>query len=365
MSQLKVCTYNLEWMTSFFGARADAAWLANRVIPHSFPGKTIGSGSIRLSPVADIHGLCERIASGIRAIDPDVLFVEEGPPLQEQMELFVKTFLSDEYTVYRSNRTDQAVHGLVRKSLAGRVKPWLPIGKTPQSLWRNVPYYPWGKVAPEDREKHNLARYPLLLRAKLAPGQDLILGGVHTKSKFSKLKTKKQWDNRGSNPEPVLDALSSRQKLSAEVARLREVFTSIMSVGPAQASVMVVGDFNDGPFKDLMENEFLVKSILDELVGSFLDPNTYFKHAMEPAVLSSASTTRFADPLQGGNVVAELIDHIVVSPAIWSGLGAYRIKTGSCRVEEAAWQMGVVGDPDASRDNRPSDHKPVSIVLDW
>jgi hypothetical protein len=129
--------------------------------------------------------------------------------------------------------------------------------------------------------------------------------------------------------------------------------------------VAVVGDFNDGPFRDLMENEFLVKSILDELVGSFLDPNTYFKHAMDPAVLSSASTTRFSDPLQDGQIVGELIDHVVVSPAIWSGLGAYRVKPGSCQVEEAAWQMGVVGNPEASRDSRPSDHKPVSVVLEW
>lgn len=363
MSQLKVCTYNLEWMTSFFGARRDADWLANRVIPVSFPGKD--AGGIRLSPIADIHGLCQRIASGIQTIDPDVLFVEEGPPLQEQMELFVETFLGDEYVVHRSNRADQAVHALIRRSLADKVKPWLPQTSTPQSLWRNVPYYPWGKIAPEDRKQHSFARYPLLLRAKLAADQDLILGGLHTKSKFSLLKTKRQWEDRANNPEPVLDALNSRQKLSAEIARLREVLTSIVAAGPEQGSVIVVGDFNDGPFKDLMENEFLIKSILDELVGSFLDPNTYFKHAMEPAVLSSASTTRFADPLLGGQVVGELIDHMVVSPAIWSGLGAYKIKTGSCQVEEAAWQMGVVGDPDASRDNRPSDHKPVSIVLDW
>lgn len=363
MSQLKVCTYNLEWMTSFFGARKDADWLAEPVIPASFPGKN--TGGIKLSRISDVHGLCERIAAGIKAIDPDVLFIEEGPPLQEQMELFVQTFLDDEYTVYRSNRTDQAVHSLVRKSLSSQVKPWMPDGMSPQQLWRNIPYYPWGKIAAADRKKHNMARYPLLLRAKLVQGQDLILGGLHTKSKFSLLKTKKQWENRGTDPGPVLDALSSRQKLSAEVARLREVLTSIVAVGPEQASLMVVGDFNDGPFKDLMENEFLVKSILDELVGSFLDPNTYFKHAMEPAVLSSASTTRFSDPLEDGQLVQELIDHIVVSPAIWSGLGAYKVKPGSCQVEEAAWQMGVVGDPEASRDNRPSDHKPVSIVLDW
>jgi hypothetical protein len=291
--------------------------------------------------------------------------VEEGPPLQEQMALFVAAHLDDQYVSYRSNRADQAIHALVRKGIANDVKPWLPVDGTPQKLWRNVPFYPWGTIAAADRKSHSLARYPLLLRATLASGQDLILGGVHTKSKFSLLKTRRQWENRGVDPAPVLDALSSRQKLSAEIARLRSVLTSIAAAGPEQASVVVLGDFNDGPFKDLMEQEFLVKSILDEMVGSFLDPNSYFKHAMEPAVLSSASTTHFPDPLRGGEVVEELIDHVLVSPAIWSGLGAYSIKPGSCQVEAAAWQMGVVGDAEASRDNRPSDHKPVSVVLQW
>lgn len=363
MSSLKLCTYNLEWMTSFFGARKDADWLADRTIPASFPGRT--RGGIRLSPIADVDGLCKRIASGIKAVDPDVLFIQEGPPLPEQMELFVATYLDDAYVTHRSNRADQAVFALVRRSLADVIQPWLPNGSTVQKLWRNIPYYPWGTIAEAQRKQHSLARYPLLLRGKFATGQDLILGGVHTKSKFSLLKTKQQWLNRAVDPAPVLDALSSRQKLSAEIARLRQVLTSIVAEGPELASVAVVGDFNDGPFQDLMETEFLIKSILDELVGSFLFPNTYFKHAMEPAVLASASTTEFRDPLQDGAIVYELIDHILVSPAIWSGLGAYKVKAGSCVVEESAWQLGVVGSSAISRDSRPSDHKPVSVVLEW
>jgi hypothetical protein len=146
---------------------------------------------------------------------------------------------------------------------------------------------------------------------------------------------------------------------------VRKVLSSIIAVGLPQASVVMVGDFNDGPFQDLMEQEFLIHSILDELVGSFLEPNTYFKHAMDPAVLSAAATTRFPDPLQGGAIVEELIDHVVVSPALWSGAGAYLIKPGSCQVETGPWTMGVVGDPDAARDNRPSDHKPVSVAIEW
>ncbi|MBE0548122.1 MAG: hypothetical protein IH627_10810 [Rubrivivax sp.] len=363
MSQLKVCTYNIEWMLSLFGAQRDVDWLADPKIPDTFPGAK--RGDIRFKPIADVHGLCTRIAKGIESVDPDVLFVQEGPPIPQQMSLFVKMFLNDEYAVHRSNRADQSVYALVRRSLQDDITPWVPDNSTPQVLWRGIPYYPWGTIAESARKSHNLARHPLFVRCKLASGQDLILGGVHTKSKFSKLKTKKQWDDREAKPAPVLDALSSRQKLSAEVHCLRDVLTRIVAVGPSQASVVVVGDFNDGPFFDLMEREFLIRNILDELVGTFLDPNTYFKHAMEPEILASAATTRFSDPLEGGALVEELIDHILVSPAIWSGIGAYGLKAKSCQVEEAAWQLGVVGNPEGSRENRPSDHKPVSMVLEW
>jgi hypothetical protein len=175
MGLLKLCTYNIEWMTSLFGARRDADWLASPDIPASFPGKRLGE--IRLDPIADVHGLCQRIAAGIQAIDPDVLFIEEGPPLQEQMELFVATFLNGGYVAHRSNRADQAIHALVRQSLAADIVPWLPTGSTPASLWGNVPFYPWGKVAAADRKNHRLARQPLLMRGSLVPGQDLVLGG--------------------------------------------------------------------------------------------------------------------------------------------------------------------------------------------
>jgi len=134
MASLKLCTYNLEWMRSFFGAKKDADWLAEPDIPASFPGKT--RGGIKLSPIEDVHGLCKRIADGVRAVDPDVLFIQEGPPLQEQMELFVDTFLDDAYVVHRSNRADQAIHALVRRELSTEVQPWLPDSSTPQQLWR-------------------------------------------------------------------------------------------------------------------------------------------------------------------------------------------------------------------------------------
>ena len=86
---------------------------------------------------------------------------------------------------------------------------------------------------------------------------------------------------------------------------------------------------------------------------------------MEAERLASAATTSFRDPLKGRQIVEELIDHIIVSPGIWSGSGLFRIQPNSCRVESKAWGAHAGADPDSARQDRPSDHKPVSVVIEW
>lgn len=363
MGQLKIATFNIEWMIALFGARKDADWLASPAIPDTFAGGK--RGTIRFDPIPDVPALCQRIAGTIRAVNPDVLLVQEGPPLVEQMQLFVDRFLGGDYVVHRSNRSDQAIHALVRKPLADQIQPWLPPGTTAAELWRNIPVQPWGRISSKHRTLVSSARYPLLLKCELAPGRNLMLCGVHTKSKFSRLKSMVQWVARDTHPAPVLDALTTRQKLSAEMRRLRGVLGRVLATGPEFGHVVALGDFNDGPFADVMEDEFLIGNLLDELVGSFVDPNTYFKHAMTPQRLATASTTRFHDPLKGGALVEELIDHVLLSPGIWSGRGQFKLSADSCRVEDAAWRAHTdAADPD-KRQNRPSDHKPVSLVIRW
>lgn len=363
MGAIKLATFNVEWMIALFGLPRDEAWLAQPQIPDRFAGGR--RGGVRFAAIADVPALCRRIAATIRAVDPDVLIVQEGPPLVQQMALFVERFLDDDYVVHRSNRNDQAIHALVRRPLAAQVQPWQPPGRSAAALWRGIPFYEWGRIGSTERRTHAAARHPLLLAFEPVPGRRLLLCGVHAKSKFSTLKTLAQWERRDTAPAPVLDALTTRQKLSAEVARLRAVLGELLAGDPRQAHIVALGDFNDGPFADLIEAEFLLGNILDEMVGSLLEPNTYFKHAMAPERLARAATTRFRDPLRGGALAEELIDHVIVSAGIWSGRGDFRVRADSCQVEEAAWagQVGP-GDPD-QRQNRPSDHKPVSVVIEW
>jgi hypothetical protein len=116
MPKLKIATFNIEWMISIFGG----VWKAwDGTIPAIFKGKSLGG--IKLAPIQDVPGLCKRIAGVIKAVNPDILGIEEGPPLKAQMELFVKEHLNNKYAVFQSNERNQSLFALVRKSLAKKV----------------------------------------------------------------------------------------------------------------------------------------------------------------------------------------------------------------------------------------------------
>lgn len=356
MPSLGIATFNVEWMLSIFGGQ-QTAW--DGTIPATFPGKNLGS--IRLEPIEDVPRLCQRIAGVIRGTGAQIIGIQEGPPLREQMELFVTRFLGGEYTVFTSNRNQQAVHALVHQSIAAKTEAFSAAGPETADLRAKIPFYPWGEIA--TAKKHTFDRVPLVLTFRPVASRSLRVIVVHTKSKFSKLKTLAQWESR--DRDAILDALLARQKLSAEVFRLRQYIVSDLASGAnAPSGLVAMGDFNDGAAAELMEREFMIHNIIDELAGSLAEPDQYLKHAMHPQVLRDAFTVEFPDPLSGGAMTRELIDHIVVSPSIWSGSGLFRL-TGS-RVDHESYDAHDDSSAGSrKRGDRPSDHRPVCATLEY
>lgn len=359
MPQLKIATWNIEWMISIFGGKW-TQW--DGTIPQTYPGGSFGG--IRLAKIEDVPALCNRIAGVIRAVDPKILVVQEGPPLKAQMELFVNNFLNSDFVVHSSNSKSQALYALVHKSIANKVTSFAHDGLETIKLRSGIKFYPWGKIAAADQKSHTFDRRPLVLTFRPSANKKLRIINVHTKSKFSKLKTPQQWFDRV--PEAINDALLVRQKLSAEIYRLREYAVSDLGPGndPPDACV-ILGDLNDGAYAELIEREFLIHNIIDELVGSFLEPDTFFKHAMTPATIGNSFTVSFPDPLEGGQIVHEMIDHVVVSPGIWQQTSPFKLKAGSCKVELAAYNQFDDTGPVRKRGDRPSDHRPVSAVIEY
>lgn len=357
MASVKIATFNIEWMFSIF----NGDWTEwDGTIRDSFPGKSFGP--IRLEPIDDIPELCRRLAGTIQQIDAQIIGIQEGPPLKEQMELFVQQFLGNEYEVFLSNSRTQTIHALVHKSIAGQVSARDPGAVDVKALWNDIPFQPWGTIAREDRKLHDCFRRPLMLQYEPEADKRLEILVLHTKSKVSALKTREQWEDR--DPEAVTDALLSRQKLSAEIYRLREFVEGRLQPPNENDSVLIMGDFNDGPLAEDLEKEFLIHNIINEVVGSVLRPEVVLHHAMTADRIAASSTTEFRNPLMGGQLTRELIDHILLSPGIGKGEADFVLVADSCRVEDGAYDVHF--DPDFGMDKRhlrPSDHRPVSVEL--
>ncbi len=354
--ELKIASFNVEWMVSLFNGRW-TDWSPDLVgIPPTFLGRTLGP--IELEPVQDVHRLCERIAGTIKAVDAQIIGIQEGPPLNSQMATFVEQFLDDAYTVFTSNSRWQTIHALVHNDIADDVTARDPNSEEVKTLWKDIGFYPWGEIAEEARRAHSLYRRPLMLTYAPCVDTEVEILVMHTKSKFSSLDLE-GWLER--EPAAMADALLARQKLSAEVRRIRQYIEG--RVGGDEVPLILMGDLNDGPLAEEFEEEFMIHNILDELVGSILHPKLIMTHALTPEQIADGETwtAKFRDPLRGNVLTQELIDHILISPALTSGEGKITLKAGSGRVEHDAFDAN---DDGLGRDERPSDHRPISACFE-
>ena len=130
-------------------------------------------------------------------------------------------------------------------------------------------------------------------------------------------------------------------------------------------NLVIMGDFNDGPLAEDLEKEFLIHNIVDELVGSLLNPAIILRHALTPEQMLASHTTEFHNPLQGGALAHVLIDHIVLAPAVVSGGAGISYIVDSCRVEDDAYDAYFDEGGHDDRGLRPSDHRPLSACFNY
>jgi hypothetical protein len=348
--ELKVATFNVEWMVNLFeNGKPKIAVEQNKKAPG------LGAKPKRPSEVAD------RIAGVIQAIDAHVVSICEGPPLKAQMQAFVKAKLDNAYTVYSVEDGSQSVHVLVSKGLPRG----LTVNQVEESdviytrLQRVKNYHRFGSV--RESVKGRFTRMPVILRIKKGDAITELMA-VHTKSKISDLKKASQWEKR--SPNEIISAINSRQKLSIEMNEIRKYIAHGLYSGRAE-SVVVMGDLNDGISRDVVDDTYLLHSIVHELRGAFEHEVALMRHVLTPEQLQKRKeswTVQFRDPAQGNKQTKVLLDHMLFSPKCWEG-GKIQFQKGSGRVEHEAFNKYVVNNA-KSRDDRPSDHRPLSAVFE-
>jgi hypothetical protein len=224
-------------------------------------------------------------------------------------------------------------------------------------IQKPVLFQPWGEV--NRARKYKMARPPALLRLTRTGDKDPVhLVIAHTKSQFTKGFTKKKFEAR--DPTAMREAILSRQKLSADIAALRRHITNVILERKNARGAIVIGDLNDGFTRGVFETEFLQQSLVDELRGSFRRQSALLDHVLDEAQLRAkeAFTVEFRSEERRG-ITRELIDHILVTPALRDAAFWLRLRPGEARIAHKVSKTHTAG-TGSKPDDRPSDHIPVT-----
>lgn len=335
---MNVSAWNIEWMHHFFVKDQDRL-------------KKSHSKSLY-----DVPDLASRVGEAIRSLDPDVLILTEGPQHKSQMEFFVDEFLDGEYDVHGGHgRITQQVYGLVRRN-GPFENAHIPNGGLERDLRR---YMHVDTNADGKLEKYRFTRHPMILDGVYAgDGSPVSTIGLHLKSKHIR-GGRKVWEK---NPDEFrLLAARNRRRIIAEGQRVHKYAEALIEDDPNRY-VIIGGDINDGPGKDLIEEQMLLGDAINSLVGNIAHEDGLYihpiiEHYREEGQLGLAYTARFADYTRGGGARGILLDHIIVSPnlkdLVTDAGVAHEIWNNTLDHSAEDWQ----------RQHATSDHRPVYIQL--
>jgi hypothetical protein len=173
-----------------------------------------------------------------------------------------------------------------------------------------------------DRCHYTLDSTPLVVN--LAAGGDSVQVIVmHTKSNFVN-NGQGMWNDPAQRPDFVAMVLKARRRNATEGMRVRQYLDARLQADPG-ARLIVLGDLNDGPGLDYFERNHLAHNVTDVVVGS-------------------------AEPEW-------------TSPGLSAGTGLRRVP-GSGTVHHAEYDAQLAHGG-AKREDRPSNHRPVSVQLTY
>ncbi|WP_455278753.1 endonuclease/exonuclease/phosphatase family protein [[Eubacterium] cellulosolvens] len=341
---MKIATFNIEWMNDLF--TKDKPLFKTKHIHKRYSGPSI----------SDIPELCSRIQKTILQMDPDILGIVEGPKHSSQMEKFVKDYLSDQsgnsiYSVIESpSQQTQRPYLLVKNNneINFRHLHDEPRYETLTKSWK---FYPWGTYQEEEVKKHWFNRKPLVVEINYAE-KKLTVILLHIKSKHIE---KKDWKS------DIYNSILARQKITSEIKKVRDYLDDALTEEMTR-SIIVMGDLNDGPGRDQFEEQFMLQNLVDVIQGTLLNPEYNVYHVLETYYSNKGVyTLEFVE--ETGEKKRELLDHIMYSPGMLNGTAEFQYVRGSGKVEHEAWENNVGNNPDNVRDDRPSDHRPVSCEI--
>jgi hypothetical protein len=374
---MKLTTWNIAWFDHSWG-----------VLEGRYPPGTMRSQR-RLPTLAKARRHADAVRDEIGRIAPDILFLCEAPSGEAAMTSWVGAELPD-YELVRRSGGDYATKGdqwqwfLIRKGLAARLQPalldiavWRDFAARgspsirPDGTWsvsiprlRTVGGVPDVPVA--ERSPHSFYRHPQTLLVTIA-GVRVEIIGAHLKSKFSSFTPRmrhagESFDDYAEEPKVaawLANAHAARVKLSSEAQTVRAYIDHRFSQ-TADPSILVLGDLNDGPGKELMEREYLLHDLISNLQGDVFFAQRFLNHALFDRPQHLRWTVRFRDTIDPERDQNILLDHILFTQALTGGgTSPLRVQSGAGLVEHLAHEETEA----AFGKDAASDHRPVSVAL--
>ena len=376
---MKLTTWNGEWLDTDWGVVIEKYAPGQNLFPHKAPTK------------AKARRRMAAIGTYLENLNADILFLCEAPEGEAEMQAFAEQVTPDYDLVKRASGESYETGGrqwqwfLVRKSLADQIQPTL----VPIPTWRAFAATQdssiledgtWKVAAPrlktvggvEDvpvasRIKHQFFREPQILRFTFGGTQHEVIG-THLKSKFTSGTPRKRRED-----ESFDDYLDSSKRVRTYIAKSHEARVKLSSEALAvrayinqrfdqesDPSILVVGDLNDGPGKELMEREYLLHDLISNLQGEVFFARQFLNHALFDQPGNLRWTAKFDDALDPDRNPHILLDHILFTQALTrSGTSPLQVQANAGRVEHLLHEEGQ----STYGQDMLSDHRPVSVDL--
>lgn len=334
---MKIMNWNVEWMNKWFSGNDNPVW---------------GSNSLSASRA---QTCAAKTAAVITDVAPDLLCVQEGPSAIAEMDLFLADFLSDANgpffeMIIGSDGGAQKLYVLRRREGA-----FIAMDRAIDPLTQDLAS-PWDADVNGDMllEGYDFTRLPLVVDVDPVGSAPIRMVVLHTKSKFVRFGESK-WNDPSRRQEFVVQALEARRRISAEGFRLRRYLDDLIETDPT-ARIIVTGDWNDGPGRDLFERSYLTHNVADIVLGSTFTPDLIFHHPLLAHVPAPALfTARFDDFVDGIDDRPLLLDHFAISPSLTPWVE-------TAEIGHQAYEAQLTGSG-LAREDRPSDHRPIIVEL--
>jgi hypothetical protein len=352
------------------------------------------------------------IRTQIAELDADILFVCEGPAGEARAKRYF-TMVAPDHALVTRNDPEGRSYGitgqqwlwfLIRKSLVKDLQPSLVPIETWQSFtrdqsqerhedgeWRvSMPTFIRDtknkkivEQGPHKLTSHRHHRHPQVLRFTY---HDPIHGslaveiiGLHLKSKFvNQMDPALKWHKpaKGPNDEApsykdivsaietspgyMVASVQARAKLTTEASDVR-YYIERRFAQEQDPAIFIVGDINDGPGKELIEEWFMLHDLIGSLQGDIFEAKSFLNHALFDFANDLRWSVKFEDSVDARRDPHILIDHIMFTQRMsGAGKGVLRVMSKAGLVEHVIHERVASLLP---KGVTTSDHRPVSVTI--